>query len=180
MKYKNSKKRCNLYVKNIPEDSTEETLRQIFEPYGDIESIKLFPKDGAKEGEDIKDEDGKKAGQPKNLYCFVCYKKPDAASTAKEKLSGMEIQGRALYINHYEIKEIREIQNEETQDKIGFRQFRMQYAENKWSETVNQDELLLCLSRILKQIPRNLWQSRGGQFSQMGAPQGQQQQRGGF
>jgi len=181
MKYKNSKKRCNLYVKNIPEDSTEETLRQIFEPYGDIESIKLFPKDGIKEGEEDKGEDGKKAGQPKNLFCFVCYKKPDAASTAKEKLSGLEIQGRPLYINHYEIKEIREIQNEETQDKIGFRQFRMQYAENKWSETVNQDELLLCLSRILKQIPRNLWQSRGGgQYPQMGgAPQGQQQ-RGGF
>jgi len=55
----------------------------------------------------------------------------------------------------------------------------MQYAEKQFSEIANQDDLLLCLSRILKQIPRNLWQSRGGQYSQMGAPQGQQQ-RGGF
>ena len=46
MKYKNSKKRCNLYVKNIPEDSTEDSIKELFGQFGEIESVKLFPKDG--------------------------------------------------------------------------------------------------------------------------------------
>lgn len=115
MKYKNSKKRCNLYVKNIPENSTEDSIRDLFSPFGEIESVRLFPKE----------DDGKK-GEKKNFFCFVCFRKPDAASTAKEKLNNTPIQGqtRPLVINHYEIKEIRELQNEESADKIGFRQFR--------------------------------------------------------
>lgn len=100
MKYKNSKKRCNLYVKNIPENSNEETIRELFSPFGELESIRLFPKE----------DDGKK-GEKKNFFCFVCFRKPDAASTAKERLHNTPIQGqtRPLCINHYEIKEIREL-----------------------------------------------------------------------
>jgi len=41
-KFKNSKKRCNLYVKNIDQTQSEESLRQIFEKFGTIDSIKLF------------------------------------------------------------------------------------------------------------------------------------------
>ena len=156
MKYKNSKKRCNLYVKNIPENSTEESIREFFAPFGEIESIRLFPKD--------KEEDKKGEGK-KNFFCFVCFRKPDAASTAKEKLHNTPIPGqtRPLCINHYEIKEIRELLNEESQDKLGFRQFREKHAEKQWSETVNQEDLLACLSRILQQLPPHLWnQQRGG------------------
>ena len=75
MKYKNSKKRCNLYVKNIPENSTEDTIRELFSPFGEIESVRLFPKADEKTGEN------------KNFFSFVCFRKPDAASTAKEKLN---------------------------------------------------------------------------------------------
>ena len=118
MKYKNSKKRCNLYVKNIPDNSTEETIRELFSPFGEIESVRLFPKADERTGEN------------KNFFSFVCFRKPDSASTAKEKLNNTQIasQTRPLIINHYEIKEIRELQNEETADKIGFRQWRDKYA----------------------------------------------------
>lgn len=44
-KFKNSKKRCNLYVKNFPADTTEERLRQVFGEFGDIESLKLYKND---------------------------------------------------------------------------------------------------------------------------------------
>jgi len=69
IKYKNSKKRCNLYVKGFPETATEEDLRKVFEQYGEIESLRLHPTD-----------------KEKKLYAFVCFKKPDEASSAKEKL----------------------------------------------------------------------------------------------
>ena len=45
IKYKNSKKRCNLYVKGFPENVTEEELRQYFECFGEIESLRLHPTD---------------------------------------------------------------------------------------------------------------------------------------
>lgn len=90
IKYKNSKKRCNLYVKGFPENITEEELRKLFEQYGEIESLRLHPTD-----------------QPRKLYAFVCFKKPDEASSAKEKLHNTQLRDKTLTINHYEIKEIR-------------------------------------------------------------------------
>jgi len=41
LRYKNSKKRCNLYVKNFPPPTTKEELEQLFAKYGEIESIRL-------------------------------------------------------------------------------------------------------------------------------------------
>ena len=92
IKYKNSKKRCNLYVKGFPEEATEEDLRKLFEPFGDVESVRLHPV-----GEKVKKHSA-----------FICFRKPDEASSAKEKLHGSQVEsGRTLVINHYEIKEIR-------------------------------------------------------------------------
>lgn len=41
IRYKASKKRCNLYVKNFPTTWTEEDLRNLFQQYGEIEKIRL-------------------------------------------------------------------------------------------------------------------------------------------
>lgn len=66
LRFKNSKKRCNLYVKNFPPNTTEEELKGLFSKFGDIESVKLFPKEG------------------EALYAFVCYKTPDTAALARQ------------------------------------------------------------------------------------------------
>ena len=68
-KFKNSKKRCNLYVKNFPPNTKTEELKNIFEQFGIIESIKIFPKE----------EEG--------LYAFVCYQNPESATLAKNQLN---------------------------------------------------------------------------------------------
>lgn len=65
IRYKNSKKRCNLYVKNFPPTTTTKNLEELFGRYGEIESVKLFPKEG------------------EAVYAFVCFKLPEAASNAK-------------------------------------------------------------------------------------------------
>jgi RNA recognition motif-containing protein len=60
-KYKNSKKRCNLYVKGFPPNMNEADLRTHFSKFGDIESIKLY-----------------EAKEPnKSPFAFVCYKTPE-------------------------------------------------------------------------------------------------------
>jgi RNA recognition motif-containing protein len=43
LRFKNSKKKCNLFVKNFPAEWTSENLQALFENFGQIESIKIFP-----------------------------------------------------------------------------------------------------------------------------------------
>ena len=102
LRYKNSKKRCNLYVKNFPPNTTREQLEELFGKYGEIENIKLFSKEN------------------EAVYAFVCFKNPEKASQAKNELNQTTFNGKQLYINHYEIKEIRKAQYEELHDKTDF------------------------------------------------------------
>jgi RNA recognition motif-containing protein len=41
LKYKASKKRCNLFVKNFPDYWNEQQLNDLFSYYGDIENLKM-------------------------------------------------------------------------------------------------------------------------------------------
>ena len=58
----------------------------------------------------------------KKLYAFVCFKKPDEASSAKENIT--TINDKTVTINHYEIKQIRDLNNEAAKDKHDFQLFR--------------------------------------------------------
>jgi RNA recognition motif-containing protein len=63
LKYKNSKRRLNLFVKGFAPNTKEEDLRPFFEPFGPIESLRIItPEDSTKP------------------FAFVCYFTPDAAS----------------------------------------------------------------------------------------------------
>lgn len=136
MKYKNSKKKCNLFVKNIPDQCTDKDVRDLFGKFGEIESVRLFPKE-----------------KGKNPFCFVCFQKPDCAQKAKEELQNAEFMGRSLQINHYEIKEIRKLQNEENQDKIDFMKFRQQYGGAAALQGGYKPEVLIeMLKKLLQEL----------------------------
>lgn len=66
IRYKASKKRCNLYVKNLPPTYTKDDIFDLFKSYGDIENIKH--------------DDGSTNG---NCFAFVCFKEPTDAAKAK-------------------------------------------------------------------------------------------------
>lgn len=136
MKYKNSKKKCNLFVKNIPETCSEKDIRDLFGKFGDIESVRLFSKE-----------------KGKNPYCFVCFQRPDSASKAMNELHNADFQGRALQINHYEIKEIRKLQNEENQDKIDFMRFRQKYGLQQPAMGYKPEVLFEMLKKLLQEMP---------------------------
>ena len=124
-------------MKGFPEDITEDEFSDMFKPFGEVENLKLYP-----------------TGEERKLYGFVCYVKPDEASTAREKLSGSYMRGRKLMINHYEIREIREMQNEQFKDKQDFQAFRSQNAvTGQWSALDKQEELQFYLKMILEQMP---------------------------
>jgi polyadenylate-binding protein len=73
IRYKNSKKRCNLYVKNFPIETTEDLLREAFEKYGEISSLKMYSP-----------EESNSTGH----FAFVCFSKPEDAMMARTELCG--------------------------------------------------------------------------------------------
>ena len=74
----------NIYVGNMSYDTTEDHLRQAFEGYGEVSTIKV-----------ITDRD---SGQPKG-FAFVEMSSKDEAMAAISGLSGHELNGRELNVN---------------------------------------------------------------------------------
>jgi RNA recognition motif-containing protein len=91
MRFKNSKKRCNLVVKNIPQEMTKPELDAIFSQYGVVQSSKLEPS---------KNENS-------TQFAFVCFQAPDQAAAAKATLQNAPIGGKNIHIDNYELPHIR-------------------------------------------------------------------------
>lgn len=74
----------NIYVGNIPKNTTEEAVRKAFEEYGEVREVKL-----------IKDHySGELRG-----FGFVEMPSKEEAETAIKKIDGLEFEGRALIVN---------------------------------------------------------------------------------
>lgn len=72
-----------LYVGNFPYSVTEQELRGLFEPYGDIDELAM-----------IMDRD---TGRPKG-FAFITFNNQQAAETALEQ-NGKDLGGRPLKVN---------------------------------------------------------------------------------
>jgi len=110
-KFKNSKKRCNLFVRGFPQDVTEDQLKSFFEGITGVDTIEKMRLE--------KD----KNDQTKAKYAFVCFKSPDLANTVKQAISmnpNLNIGGTRLFINNYEPKEIRMLQQMEARDRADY------------------------------------------------------------
>src|SRR3972149_11041865 len=74
----------NIYVGNLAYSATEDTVRSLFEEFGQVLSVKL-----------IKD---KFTGNPKG-FAFVEMGSEDEASAAIDALNGKDFEGRKLKVN---------------------------------------------------------------------------------
>ena len=72
----------SIYVGNLPYSASEEEIRELFEPYGEVESVRL-----------ITDRD---TGRPRG-FGFVTME--EGADDAIAALNGQEMGGRTLTIN---------------------------------------------------------------------------------
>ena len=77
-----SKEDCTLMVRGFPGKTQERDIHNLFTSYGEIQSLRIKPMIDAKE-----------------LYAFVCFKKPEDARHAKENIP---IIHKYLTINTYE------------------------------------------------------------------------------
>jgi polyadenylate-binding protein len=135
IRYKTSKKRCNLFVKNFPQVWKKEQIEKLFAQFGEIEKVRL---DQGKSG---------------NAFAFVCFKEPNDAAKAKQNLHNHNVDGKTLNICYYEIKEIRQIQNEEAKDKADWERYQAQQTGGfQWNELTNLPNLSHILTTLMQVI----------------------------
>ena len=81
-------KNCNLYIKNLPYDLTDEKLREIFSKYGEIKSVKI-----SKFILQTKIKDQLKEIEQSRGFGYVCYTNPESAAKAIEDLNEKNLPG---------------------------------------------------------------------------------------
>lgn len=84
----------NLYVKNLDDSFNDEKLREEFEKFGKITSVKV-----------MLDDSGRSKG-----FGFVCFENAESASKAVEVLNGRIIGSKPLYVGRAQRKEERKAQ----------------------------------------------------------------------
>ena len=103
-------KNCNLYVKNLPFELTEEKFKEIFSKYGEVKSVKI-----SKYLLVTKINDEFKEIETSRGFGYVCYTTPDSAQKAIKELNekflpGFENSKRpvmiTLFMPKYERKQI--------------------------------------------------------------------------
>ena len=100
-KIKEKYKFCNLYIKNLPEDYTDDKLKELFGKYGKIRSAKI-----------VKRELESFYLIPRKIvkiFGFVCYYDPTEAREAKKNLNDLSllINGPKLYVDYHQTKKER-------------------------------------------------------------------------
>ena len=100
-KIKDKYKFCNLYVKNLPNDYTDEKLKDLFKQYGEIRSAKVVKKE--LESHYLIPKKSVK------VFGFVCFFEPAKAQEAKTKLkdTSLLVNGPKLYVDYHQTKQER-------------------------------------------------------------------------
>ena len=169
-RFKNSKKKCNLFVKNFPSTYNKEKLFELFAECGEIESIKII---------EAQNEDGQN-GRPQGVRAFICYKQPDSAAQARVRFHNQNLDGKSLYVTNYELPEIRRKQQIENKDKADFFTQKKNNALPLEASLLNRPDTFQLIHQILQFLqksmqPNNRFPGNGfNNGGQRGGPQGQQ------
>jgi polyadenylate-binding protein len=100
-KIKEKYKFCNLYVKNLPNDYTDEKLKELFGQFGQIRSAKVVKKELESHYLVVK--------KTVKVFGFVCFFEPEVAKEAKTKLKdhSLLVNGPKLYVDYHQTKKER-------------------------------------------------------------------------
>lgn len=106
----------------------------------------------------------------------MCFKTPDDAMKAKMALNNSTFNGKQLYVNHYEIKEVRKQQQESARDLADFNKYKQQQVQSNPADLLRNPEMVAMLSQLINMMPK--LQNQGGYNNRGGFGGGQQ--RGGY
>ena len=103
--------RTTLFIRNYPQEFTEQTFKQLFGTFGEIKNIIM-----------------------KNGYTLLGFDHIAQASEARDKFNGHTINGKTLQIKFYESKLVKQQQFEELLDKKSFSQYKQQQDFGQFQE----------------------------------------------
>jgi polyadenylate-binding protein len=132
-RFKNSKKKCNLFVKGFPATYSSDDLKNLFSQFGDIESVKILPT-----------TEGQVASR-----AFVCFKTPDSAAQARARLHQQTIDSKQLFVTNYELPEIRKKQQADAKDKADFMNLRKQNSAPLDPSLLQRPDTIQLIQQIL-------------------------------
>merc|ERR1712023_400304 len=92
----------NIFVKNLDESATADTIREMFAAFGEITSLAL-----------MKNEDGTSKG-----FAFINFADMDSAKKAVDAKNGEEFMGKLMYVGRAQKKSERMAELKEKFDKI--------------------------------------------------------------
>lgn len=91
---------CNLYVKNLPDDYTDESLKELFSKYGEIRSAKIVKKEMVSNYLGVK--------KSVKVFGYVCFFEAAKAQEAKQKLKDTQlVPNIKLYVDYHQTKQER-------------------------------------------------------------------------
>jgi RNA recognition motif-containing protein len=91
-----------LYVGNLNYKTTEEKLKELFSPYGEVTSVNILQGRG---------------------FGFVEMATPESAQEAKDKLNGTDVEGRKIIVNEARPRTERPRERREGGERRDFRKF---------------------------------------------------------
>ena len=92
----------NVYIKNFGDEMSEDEMKDMFEPFGKLISVKI-----------MSDIGGKSRG-----FGFVSYEEPEAAEKAVEELNGVDIHGKTLFAGRAQKKAERQAELKDKFERI--------------------------------------------------------------
>lgn len=112
----------NVYVKNIPEDATEDEVRALFAKHGAIQSMKLVTVEGKQKG-----------------FGFINFETPEEAAAAVEHLHGTKLRDMEIFVARAQRKEEREKELRERFEQLKLERQKKYEGVNLYVKNLNDD-----------------------------------------
>merc|ERR1712023_339722 len=125
----------NIFVKNLDESATADTIREMFAAFGEITSLAL-----------MKNEDGTSKG-----FAFINFADMDSAKKAVDAKNGEEFMGKLMYVGRAQKKSERMAELKEKFDKIKMERINKYQGVNLYVKNLDEQLADEAFTKAFKQ-----------------------------
>ena len=158
-------KNCNLYIKNLPRELTEEKLKEIFSKIGEVKSVKIdkYILQTKVNGENVDILDTRGFG-------YVCYKNEEDAKKAIEEFNEKKLPG--FESSHLPVLVSKFMPKNERKQYLN----KLQEQQNNYSQNMPQPPYPMIYSIPPRPMPNRFYKNNNYNYRRPQYPPHQQQQ----
>ena len=158
-------KNCNLYIKNLPRELTEEKLKEIFSKIGEVKSVKIdkYILQTKVNGENVDILDTRGFG-------YVCYKNEEDAKKAIEEFNEKKLPG--FESSHLPVLVSKFMPKNERKQYLN----KLQEQQNNYSQNMPQPPYPMIYSLPPRPMPNRFYKNNNYNYRRPQYPPHQQQQ----